>query len=233
MDFGARLYDPRTASWLSHDPLAEKYFGISPFVYCFNCPNTYYDPDGRDGYFGSNFEYRWFDDKEGFSFCDEAGIEWSWVTDNKENWDEAITIRNANIEALVSLSFDRDDVSRDVRLYSPDSPLFTKESYLQNKELYTNGWATAFNSATRERDSFVSGEIGNSGFQLKFYLQKGALLETNSLGIVKSGLVLHSIEGVIERVERTVFKDRADNDPLYDMHVHNAKRFMKWKKQSR
>ena len=30
LDFGARLYDPRTASWLSHDPLSEKYYGISP-----------------------------------------------------------------------------------------------------------------------------------------------------------------------------------------------------------
>ena len=30
LDFGARLYDPRSASWLSQDPLAEKYYHISP-----------------------------------------------------------------------------------------------------------------------------------------------------------------------------------------------------------
>ena len=48
LDFGARLYDPRTASWLSHDPLAEKYFSLSPFVYCFNCPIGLFDIDGLD-----------------------------------------------------------------------------------------------------------------------------------------------------------------------------------------
>ena len=38
LDFGARLYSPRTATWLSPDPLMEKYYGISPFVYCASNP---------------------------------------------------------------------------------------------------------------------------------------------------------------------------------------------------
>ena len=32
MDYGARLYDPRTAAWLSQDPLSEKYYSISPYA---------------------------------------------------------------------------------------------------------------------------------------------------------------------------------------------------------
>ena len=48
LDFGARLYDPRTASWLAHDPLAEKYYGISPFAYCAGNPVNLIDPDGQD-----------------------------------------------------------------------------------------------------------------------------------------------------------------------------------------
>ena len=46
LDFGARLYDPRTASWLAHDPLAEKYYGISPFAYCAGNPVNLVDPTG-------------------------------------------------------------------------------------------------------------------------------------------------------------------------------------------
>ena len=48
LDFGARLYDPRTATWLSHDPLAEKFFGISPFIYCAANPVNLVDLDGKD-----------------------------------------------------------------------------------------------------------------------------------------------------------------------------------------
>ena len=43
-DFGARLYD-RTA-WTAIDPLAEKYYAVSPYVYCNNNPILRLDLDG-------------------------------------------------------------------------------------------------------------------------------------------------------------------------------------------
>ena len=46
-DFGARMYDPDLARWTTPDPLAEKYPGISPYVYCNSNPVNYVDPDGR------------------------------------------------------------------------------------------------------------------------------------------------------------------------------------------
>ncbi len=45
--YGARYYDPTTALWLGVDPLAEKYPGVSPYVYCAGNPVKYVDPDGR------------------------------------------------------------------------------------------------------------------------------------------------------------------------------------------
>jgi RHS repeat-associated protein len=47
-DYGARFYDPVIARWHSVDPLAEKTFGLSPYVYCANAPILLDDPDGRD-----------------------------------------------------------------------------------------------------------------------------------------------------------------------------------------
>ena len=47
MDFGARFYDPATAIFLQQDPLAEKYYNISPYAYCANNPINFVDPDGR------------------------------------------------------------------------------------------------------------------------------------------------------------------------------------------
>ena len=47
LDFGARLYSPGTASWLSVDPMAEKYYGIGPLTYCAGNPVNLVDPTGR------------------------------------------------------------------------------------------------------------------------------------------------------------------------------------------
>ena len=47
--FGARYYDPDlSALWLSVDPMADKYPGISPYAYCAWNPVTMVDPDGRE-----------------------------------------------------------------------------------------------------------------------------------------------------------------------------------------
>ncbi len=47
--FGARYYDPAVlAAWLSVDPMADKYPGISPYAYCAWNPLKLVDPDGRD-----------------------------------------------------------------------------------------------------------------------------------------------------------------------------------------
>ena len=54
-DFGARLYDVAgVPMWTSVDPLAEKYYNVSPYAYCFNDPVKYIDPDGRDGIISIN-----------------------------------------------------------------------------------------------------------------------------------------------------------------------------------
>jgi RHS repeat-associated protein len=49
-DYGARQYDPILARWDRIDPLAEKYYNVSPYVYCANNPIMLVDPDGRDWY---------------------------------------------------------------------------------------------------------------------------------------------------------------------------------------
>ena len=46
--FGARNYTSAASIWLSVDPLADKYPGISPYAYCAWNPMKYVDPDGRE-----------------------------------------------------------------------------------------------------------------------------------------------------------------------------------------
>ena len=51
IDYGARMYDPCTARWISQDPLAEKYCFISPYAFCNNNPVNIIDPNGEAWYF--------------------------------------------------------------------------------------------------------------------------------------------------------------------------------------
>ena len=47
-DFGARQLAPTTGLFTSMDPLCEKYYNISPYMYCAGNPIRYVDPDGRE-----------------------------------------------------------------------------------------------------------------------------------------------------------------------------------------
>jgi RHS repeat-associated protein len=47
-DYGAGMYDPATVRFTTMDPLAEKYYSISPYAYCNNNPVNAVDPDGTE-----------------------------------------------------------------------------------------------------------------------------------------------------------------------------------------
>ena len=45
IDYGARQYNPTLARWTTQDPMAEKYYNISPYAYCYNNPTLFLDPN--------------------------------------------------------------------------------------------------------------------------------------------------------------------------------------------
>ena len=55
IDYGARMYDPTIARWLSGDPMAEKYYPMSPYGYCAGNPINMVDPAGLDIWEVDNF----------------------------------------------------------------------------------------------------------------------------------------------------------------------------------
>ena len=57
-DYGARQHDPILCRWDRMDPLCEKYYDVSPYVYCANNPVKYVDPDGREIVISGNRQQR-------------------------------------------------------------------------------------------------------------------------------------------------------------------------------
>ncbi|MFV0546257.1 MAG: RHS repeat-associated core domain-containing protein, partial [Bacteroides sp.] len=47
-DYFARYMDPALGRFMTVDPLAEKFYSVSPYVYCGNNPINLIDPDGKE-----------------------------------------------------------------------------------------------------------------------------------------------------------------------------------------
>ena len=86
-DYGARQYSSASGRWLTVDPLAEKYYGISPYAFCNNNPIRYEDIDGED----------WFDKVVGYfvggatNLVPGAGFIRDWYSpDNSSDYNSAL-----------------------------------------------------------------------------------------------------------------------------------------------
>jgi hypothetical protein len=116
----------------------------------------------------------------------------------------------------------------------PTSPLFTKMSNLSNATNYTSKWESAFNSETNTDEARLSSELGSTGLALKFYPTKAGISNANGLGLFKTNMFSHIIEGSLEAMEaimgdyvRKNVHPWADfDDKIIDMHMDNANEYL-------
>ena len=80
-DYGARNYDPLMCRFTQIDPLAEKYYDVSPYAYCENNPVLFIDPKGMEKIdaLDPNNEKNKAQIKAAESFSDEKNIVNVWA----------------------------------------------------------------------------------------------------------------------------------------------------------
>ena len=83
-DFGARSYFADRIQWMTMDPLCEKYYDVSPYVYCGDDPINKVDPIGLAPIFNQNGDYLGTT-KEGY-FDDNTGMIYVFKGDEEINW---------------------------------------------------------------------------------------------------------------------------------------------------
>ena len=59
IDYGARMYDPTIARWMSMDPMTEKYYPMSPYGYCAGNPESYIDKYGDIIIYINGYQGKW------------------------------------------------------------------------------------------------------------------------------------------------------------------------------
>ncbi len=177
------------------------------------------------GYRDNDGNYKWFDEKTDSFFTDQRNHYWAKVSENKDKWNRAMIIRNANIYALLDLGFDTMKVLRDVQLLSENSILFTRFSKLENYKEYVFYWKTAFNSNDFKFNALKSEKISETDLSLKFYKQKAHIANAAALGLVKKRFFEHFAEASIELIKKYRCKMNRLTIETYlknYMHLNNA-----------
>ena len=116
-DYGKRFYDPNyRLSFVSIDPLCEKYYSISPYTYCMNNPIKYVDPDGlsthtdslgyvievyNDGDMGIYKHYIQSADYKGEGLDAKNGT----LMGKTQNWDEFISPEDGSVLKETCIQF--------------------------------------------------------------------------------------------------------------------------------
>ena len=172
-DYGARCYNKLNGQWLSQDPLADEYINHSQYCFCGNNPISMIDRDGRDWIRNlETDEYEWNDNVKSREDT-PAGYEYIGAFDSDILYDIGVST-NLYYEA------------------SSWSPYLSFGTEVPQHNLSGRGGLLSLLLPALEGAVGLIGE-GYIRFQVSIGYDSKKVSETNSLGKVFNGVIIHAI----------------------------------------
>ena len=176
IDYGARFYDPDLSRWTTPDPLAEKYYSISPYAFCNNNPVNFVDLDGRD---------IWHINKNGVITWEEESEEHRLYSIDSYNNRSDNYVIVANPEVLKNLE------GAGVRSYTSINGL--------------NDIVKVFKFAADNSDVEWALHQGASGYSITTSSNESSVGNWENYGIEKPIATIHSHPNIPNNIEDEVF----------------------------
>ena len=149
-DFGARWFDVAgVPMWTSVDPLAEKYYHVSPYSYCAGDPVNKYDPDGREV-------------RDGLGSYNEDNKNLKSLTKDLATHDDANSIM------IVAHGVVKDDEkmasSINIQTYNPNTKEWS-DNYISNGKEFSN----FLSKNSKVWNNYKAGNIDTKDLHIVFY----------------------------------------------------------------
>ena len=126
-DYGARMYDQILGCWTSVDPMAEKYYHISPYVFCLDNPVRMVDRDGKDPW-------------DFFPTADAAAIDFGYfyndnsIREDREYFSNIFRVRNA--QGKIGYTYNVASIGKPHEILSSSSIGFELEATIHTHGAY-------------------------------------------------------------------------------------------------
>ena len=214
------------------DPMAEKYYGTSPYAYCGGDPVNAIDPDGRDWYQNKETKYyTWFENKtndiEGYTHIGGKGS----VLGEFESLIDYVLINGFNIESLYS-----DGFTFDISPNDKGALIGSKERDWDFTDEFVNGTGPEFSVLlgdhpyTQEmknddvvleaQKKLITGNTNVKG-QITNYPSNWTLWDTlTTLSLPKQFIGSYSYDGFMSKDGRFIYNVISDSKSAYSALYH-------------
>ena len=204
LDFSARYYDPFTCRWTTQDPLAEKYYSLSPYNYCANNPVNLVDPEGVAPI---------YDEYGMFMGTDDEGLQGDYIVMASGFFKQGMTHQDAVNNSFVGpISQDITDLIKSHFSSLPSRPDYDGFVTIEEGIDWAKRHVGAKDNPTPENTLYVNAallDFGNT--RVDFFKQNGDVTSINLFNGI------NTIESVINpRLRSTVYALGAFNARLLD-----------------